>query len=74
MPVMVDWDKAVKTFGDLMEPQDIYPPRWRVRAYPSKEQLAHRTKDLAGHYRNHLAWRAGAFEQLSIVKQEAFGK
>ena len=40
LPVMVDWDKAVETFSEMMEPQDIYPPRWRVRAYPRKEQLA----------------------------------
>lgn len=40
MPVMVDWDKAILEFGDLMEPQDIYPPRWRVREYPGRERLA----------------------------------
>ncbi len=36
---MVDWQKAVDVVGDMMEPLDIYPPRYRVRAFPSEKQL-----------------------------------
>ena len=38
-PQMVEWEKAVGIAGDLMEPLDIYPPRYRVRGFPSEEQL-----------------------------------
>ena len=37
---MVEWEKVVEVVGDLMEAVDIYPPRFRVRAFPSEEQLA----------------------------------
>ena len=37
---MVEWQKVVDVVGDLMEPLDIYPPRYRVREFPSDEQLA----------------------------------
>jgi len=40
MPVMVEWQRAVDIVGDLMEPVDIYPPRYRVRGFPSEKQLA----------------------------------
>ena len=37
---MVEWQKVVDVVGDLMEPLDIYPPRYRVREFPSEKQLA----------------------------------
>ncbi|MGA2257188.1 MAG: hypothetical protein ABSG53_21245 [Thermoguttaceae bacterium] len=37
---MAEWEKVVDVAGDLMEPLDIYPPRFRVRGFPSDEQLA----------------------------------
>ena len=39
-PQMVEWEKVVEVVGDLMEAVDIYPPRFRVRGFPSDEQLA----------------------------------
>jgi hypothetical protein len=39
-PHMVEWQQAVDIVGDLMEAVDIYPPRYRVRSFPSDEQLA----------------------------------
>ena len=39
-PTLVEWQKAVDVVGDLMEPLDIYPPRYRVREFPSETQLA----------------------------------
>ena len=39
-PHMVEWQRAVDMVGDLMEAVDIYPPRYRVRSFPSDEQLA----------------------------------
>jgi hypothetical protein len=39
-PHMVEWQRAVDIVGDLMEAVDIYPPRYRVRSFPSDEQLA----------------------------------
>ena len=36
---MVEWQKAMDVAGELMEPLDIYPPRYRVRAFPSEKQL-----------------------------------
>ncbi len=39
-PTMVEWQRMVDVVGDLMEPLDVYPPRFRVRGFPSKEQLA----------------------------------
>ena len=36
---MVEWQKAMDVAGDLMEPLDIYPPRYRVRGFPSEKQL-----------------------------------
>jgi hypothetical protein len=31
-----DWDRVRSIVGDLMEPQDVYPERWRVREFPSE--------------------------------------
>jgi hypothetical protein len=39
-PLMAEWDRAVEVMGDLMEPLDIYPQRFRVSEFPTKEQLA----------------------------------
>jgi hypothetical protein len=39
-PVPVTWEGAASVVGNLMEPLDMYPPRFRVRAYPTAVQLA----------------------------------
>ena len=39
-PVMVEWENVVDAAGDLMEAVDIYPPRFRVREFPTEKQLA----------------------------------
>jgi hypothetical protein len=31
---MADWDRVAEVAGDLMEPTDHYPPRYRVRRIP----------------------------------------
>lgn len=33
------WNRAVEVVGDLMQPLDIYPPRYRVEEFPTDEQL-----------------------------------
>ena len=38
-PQMVEWEKAVEVVGDMMEAVDIYPPRFRVREFPTEQQL-----------------------------------
>jgi uncharacterized protein YtpQ (UPF0354 family) len=35
-----DWDKVQQVFGHLMEETGLYPARYRVREFPSAEQLA----------------------------------
>jgi uncharacterized protein YtpQ (UPF0354 family) len=35
-----DWDKVQQAVGDLLEETDLYPVRYRVRGFPSEEQLA----------------------------------
>jgi len=40
VPAMVEWQKVLEVVGDMMEPLDIYPPRYRVRGFPSENQLA----------------------------------
>jgi Uncharacterized protein conserved in bacteria len=38
--VVAQWDQAVGVVGALMEPQsEYYPPRYRVRSFPSQAQL-----------------------------------
>jgi hypothetical protein len=37
---MVEWQKVTDVAGDLLEPLDIYPFRYRVRELPSDKQLA----------------------------------
>jgi hypothetical protein len=39
-PAMVPWQTAMDVTGDLLEPMDIYLPRYRVREFPSEKQLA----------------------------------
>ena len=34
------WDRLVEVAGELMEPEDCYPPRWLVEDFPSEEQIA----------------------------------
>jgi len=34
------WAKVRQLTGDLMEPQGLYPERWRVRQFPSETILA----------------------------------
>ena len=34
-----DWSKAAEILSELMEPTDDYPPRFRVREFPSAEAL-----------------------------------
>jgi hypothetical protein len=38
--VRANWDRVQQVVGHLMERQDIYPVRYRVKAFPTKEQLA----------------------------------
>jgi len=35
----VAWDDAVRDFRSLMTPMGLYPERWRVREFPTPEQL-----------------------------------
>jgi hypothetical protein len=39
-PLMTQWNRAVEVVGDLMEPLDMYPERFRVSEFPTEEQLA----------------------------------
>jgi hypothetical protein len=41
----VAWDTAMREFGDLMEPTDHWPPRYRVKNFPSVERI--RALDIA---------------------------
>ncbi len=34
------WDRVVEKVGHMMEPTTFYPPRYRIRAYPSGQELA----------------------------------
>ena len=38
-PRMIAWDQVVRVAGDLMEPLDIYPQRFRVSQSPTDDQL-----------------------------------
>lgn len=35
-----DWPTVARHVGDLMEPQELYPERWRVRTFPDAGTLA----------------------------------
>ncbi len=39
-PRMVQWGRVMDIAGDLLEPLDIYPVRYRVRQFPTEKQLA----------------------------------
>ena len=39
-PQMHFWAVVREVVGDLLEPTDLYPPRYRVAGYPTEEQLA----------------------------------
>jgi len=34
-----DWGSVMRVVGDLLEPQGLYPERYRVKRFPSEEQL-----------------------------------
>jgi hypothetical protein len=34
-----DWDRVQQVVGDLLEETDLYPVRYRVRGFPTDEQL-----------------------------------
>jgi len=36
---LVAWAELVGKLGDLLEPLDVYPPRYRTRGFPSPQQL-----------------------------------
>ena len=36
---VAQWERVAEIAGDLMEPTDYYPERWRVRQFPTQEQL-----------------------------------
>jgi hypothetical protein len=35
----VPWQRVLDVVGDLMHPEDAYPPRWLVEEFPTDEQL-----------------------------------
>jgi hypothetical protein len=37
-PTMAKWERVVEVAGDLMQPLDTYPPRYRVECFPSDQQ------------------------------------
>ena len=39
-PIMAPWEKVVEVAGDLMSPTEMYPQRYRVKEFPTAEQLA----------------------------------
>jgi hypothetical protein len=39
-PAIVPWSAVLDVMGDALEPQDVYPPRWRAASPPTPEQLA----------------------------------
>ena len=36
----VPWEQVQKVAGSLMQPQGLYPERYRVQAFPSPQQMA----------------------------------
>jgi hypothetical protein len=37
---IVTWEQVERVVGHLLEPvEDLYPPRWRVREFPTSQQL-----------------------------------
>jgi uncharacterized protein YtpQ (UPF0354 family) len=39
-PALVEWQRMIDEAGELIEAMEIYPPRYRVRGFPSETQLA----------------------------------
>ena len=39
-PRIHSWDRMVNAVGDMLEPLDVYPPRFKVGGYPSEGQFA----------------------------------
>jgi hypothetical protein len=39
-PVIADMDRVLTEVGHLMEPLEIYPPRYSVKEFPTEEKLA----------------------------------
>jgi hypothetical protein len=39
-PLLVEWDRVWDVLGYLMEPQGMYPERYRVEEFPSGRELA----------------------------------
>jgi hypothetical protein len=39
-PVMAPWEVVAEIAGELMEPLDVYPPRYRVEVFPDRAALA----------------------------------
>jgi hypothetical protein len=39
LPMLVDWDRVCEVLGHLMEPQGMYPERYRVEDYPYGHEL-----------------------------------
>ena len=33
------WERVMEIVSGMMEPTDLYPPRWRVQTFPSVHQL-----------------------------------
>ena len=38
---IVEWEELESRFGELMEPVTLYPLRYRVKGFPTAEQLSH---------------------------------
>jgi hypothetical protein len=36
---LVEWERAFDVFGDLFTPLDVYPRRWSVELFPTRDQL-----------------------------------
>lgn len=37
--VFADWPRVMETFGNLMEPIEDYPRRYRVRVFPDEKKI-----------------------------------
>jgi hypothetical protein len=38
-PLVIPWSAVLEVMGEALEPQDVYPPRWRAAFPPTSEQL-----------------------------------
>ncbi len=39
---LLSWNDAIRRFGKLMQPMDVWPPRWLVTKFPKPYELARR--------------------------------